>query len=705
MPRLFLIFALFALIAAPAAADEDGVLWAGLGAYGAGARDSALVLLGRAADNPYLEVIRLYCRADCLLRDSLYAEAEAALETLFALVDSGAVARNFRFVDRAGSLLGEARASRGICIPGPSAEPPARAFGLSARVDFLASRACLAAGDTAKAMEHFVNGATEGHWTRADSLIFKDLFSRCASSLAACSDWTLLALAQRATDLGLFLEANAAMDLVLARKPADSDALLGKANVLLKSGEPERALRAYWRIFDSSIPVSAKKRALAAIASIEYDLKRYDDSAKHYFMMGSFYSDGPALDRAARIHVREKEWKKALRAWSVLRERLRGERSIFLSPWIEGGLSEAALRSWLGRNAEANAILREILPRTRGTQQAAALFWLMKTSGSDAERATWSDSLLRTAPRSFYASTARGDERLLSSRTDSSLAREIAALARIAADRLARCDTAGVDPGFARHPAYLAFVALLDHGFDDEATAIAQAMIGIENLLLRRRECDESVSCHERMRLRPVPGRLSKLYAEATRHGSGALAMTLLSSTWPTDSTGAFPADLWYPVPFLEEIRTGAALTGMSPYLILAIAREESRFDPCVVSWAGAIGLMQLMPATASWHSGTRDDVRLSEDDLRDPAKNIRAGAEYFRYLLDRCDGSAVAALASYNGGHGRMAQWRESFRPAENPMVALELIGPRETREYVRKVLDSYAAYAALAGGRGRAE
>jgi soluble lytic murein transglycosylase-like protein len=51
------------------------------------------------------------------------------------------------------------------------------------------------------------------------------------------------------------------------------------------------------------------------------------------------------------------------------------------------------------------------------------------------------------------------------------------------------------------------------------------------------------------------------------------------------------------------------------------------------------------------------------------------------------------------------MAQWRENFRPAENPLVALELIGPRETREYVRKVLDSYAAYAAMAGGTGGGE
>lgn len=702
MPRLLLFCALFALISTPSSASGDGALWAGLSAYRAGEHDTALVLLGRPTENPYLEIIRLHGRADCLLGDSLYADAEAALETLFALVDSGAVARNFRFVDRARSFRVEALAGRGVCVAASLARFSSEGMsGLSSRAWLAASRACLAAGDTARAIDYLV----EGTGRDADSAAVRDLFHGCEPSLAACSDWILLALARRAAYLGLFAEANAAMDLVLARKPADPEALLGRANVLLKAGEPERALRAYWRIFESGAPVSAKASALRAISSIEYDLKQYEKAAKHYFMTGTYYDDDTALDRAARIYVREKEWEKALRAWSILRERFRGTRDIFLSIWIEGGLSEAALRSWLGGDAEANAILREVRPRTRGSQRAAALFWLAKTSGSDADRAAWSDSLLRAAPRSFYASIAGGSETLLHSPADSSGARDIEALARIAADRLARCDTASFDSAFARHPAYLAFVALLEHGFDDEATAVAQAMIGIENLLFRRPEHDESASYRERMRPRPVPGRLSKLCAEAGRGGFGALSMTLLSSTSPTDSSGPFPRDLWYPVLYLEETRTAAESADVSPHLILAIAREESRFDPNVISPAGAIGLMQLMPATASWHSGTRDSVRLSADDLRDPAKNIRAGAEYFRYLLDRCGGSVVAALASYNGGHGRMAQWRENFRPAENPLVALEMIGPRETREYVRKVLDSYAAYAAMAEGKGRGE
>jgi soluble lytic murein transglycosylase len=230
-------------------------------------------------------------------------------------------------------------------------------------------------------------------------------------------------------------------------------------------------------------------------------------------------------------------------------------------------------------------------------------------------------------------------------------------------------------------------------------------MIGFRDLLYRPRDRAKGELDKERSTLEVIPERLFKLYAEAARHGFGALSLTVLSSTSPTDSSGSLPSDLWYPVLFVNEIRAGAASAGLSPFLILAIIREESRFDPNVDSRAGAIGLMQLMPATASWHSGLTDTLRLNADDLRDPAKNIRAGIAYFRYVLERSDGSVIAGLASYNGGHGRMARWRENFRPAENPLVALELIGPRETRNYVKKVLDAYSAYAAIAREKARVE
>lgn len=705
MPRLLLFCAIMTMAAASvSAASGDAAFWVGLGAYRACDYDAAIQLLGEKTDNPYLETFRLYYRADCLLRDSLYKDAALEIETLFALVDSGAVDQKHRFVDRARDMYVEALASAGTCVIGPpQCFPPCGMKGLSDRAWFLASRACLVAGDTASAMEHLLNGAT-GNTASEDLPLFKELFHRCEPCLDAWSDGELLGIASHAAYCGLYSEANAAVDLVLARKPDDVDALLGRAHVMFKLGDSEQALRVYWRVFYSDAPVGAKATALQGISSIEYELKHYDKAAKYYFMQGSFYRGAAALDRAARIYAREREWKKAIRAWTVLRERHRGER-LDAQVWIEAGLSEAVLRSWLGADAEANAILRDIVPRARGSQCAAVLFWLMKTSSSNAERAVWSDSLLHAWPRSFYASIARGDESPLRSGRSDSDSREIDALARIADDRLARCDTAGSDSAFARHPALRAYVGLLEHGFSEEAKATAQAMFGIQDLLYRERTGGVRKNKEEQSMLEIVPERLFKLYAEASRRGLDALSLTMLSYASPTDSSGTFPADLWYPVSYIDEIRAGAAAAGLPPLLVLAIIREESRFDPEVASRVGAIGLMQLMPETALWHSALKDTLQLGADDLRDPAKNILAGTAYFRYLLNRFDDSVIGALASYNGGEGRMARWKENFEPAINPLVALELIGPRETRLYVKKVLDAHSAYAAMARERAHTE
>jgi soluble lytic murein transglycosylase-like protein len=706
MPRLLLFCAILAVVSTPSAAAENETLWAGLGAYRAGSYDTAFSLLGRSTDNPYLETFRLFYRGDCLLRDSLYEGAAAELETLFALVDSGRVDGGHRLLPRARDLYIEARAGAGGCIPDgtvASAAPAPPGLGsASSHALLMAARGCLAAGDTLRAVRRLMEGAASGP-VPADAPVFQGLISACGPMLSAWSDSDLSTLSMRAADLGLSDEAAAVADRLLARRPGDADGLLCRAYALLASGAPERALHAYWRIFYSAAPVRAKAVSLLRISSIEYQLKRYDASAEHYLMFGMYYPHDEAapdaLDTAARIHVMNRQWKKALRAWRILRDRHGGQAG------VDAGLREAVLRSWLGGNVEAHAILRKVLPRARGSQRAAALFWLARTSGGESERAVWSDSLLRDEPRSFYASIVEEGERVLGLRMGDAEARELEALSGMAVDRMARSDTASADSVFARHPAYRAYAALLERGFPAEAGMTAQAMLGMRDLMRTAPKGSGAGVEGTAQDRRFDSGRLSVLYAEAARRGFAGLALSILSRTSPTDSSGPFPPELWYPVSYLDEIRAGSSPDGMSPFLVLAIIRQESAFDPEIVSTAGAIGLMQLMPATASWHSGLTDSVRLRADDLRDPAKNIRAGIAYFRYLLGRFDGSVIGALAAYNGGEGRMARWKESFDPGRNPLVALELIGPRETRRYVKKVLDARASYSACAAGKGRGE
>jgi soluble lytic murein transglycosylase-like protein len=108
---------------------------------------------------------------------------------------------------------------------------------------------------------------------------------------------------------------------------------------------------------------------------------------------------------------------------------------------------------------------------------------------------------------------------------------------------------------------------------------------------------------------------------------------------------------------------------GIDPRLADAVVRVESAYDPHAVSRKGALGLMQLMPATA---------VRLDVDDPFDPEQNVRGGMREFARLINRYSGNFALALAAYNAGEGAVEQYRG--------------VPPyRETRSYVTRIMTLY--------------
>jgi hypothetical protein len=110
----------------------------------------------------------------------------------------------------------------------------------------------------------------------------------------------------------------------------------------------------------------------------------------------------------------------------------------------------------------------------------------------------------------------------------------------------------------------------------------------------------------------------------------------------------------------------------LQPALLLAVMKAESSFNPTVISKAGAVGLMQLIPETAIRH-GVRN--------LYDANDNITGGAKHLRYLLDRFHGNIRLALAAYNAGEGKVDRYGQ--------------IPPyKETQDYVKKVLVYYRSY-----------
>lgn len=154
---------------------------------------------------------------------------------------------------------------------------------------------------------------------------------------------------------------------------------------------------------------------------------------------------------------------------------------------------------------------------------------------------------------------------------------------------------------------------------------------------------------------------------------------------------------LEHPLAFWPLVRRISAEAGVDPYLVLAVARQESTFRARIVSRAGATGLMQLMPATAKWLGDTDKNITPGQAaHLSSPENSIRMGAFYMRRMLDRSGGNLVYALASYNGGPGNCDKWRKRF-PGADMDTFVESIPFGETKDYVKKVLANLAAYHSL--------
>jgi soluble lytic murein transglycosylase len=138
---------------------------------------------------------------------------------------------------------------------------------------------------------------------------------------------------------------------------------------------------------------------------------------------------------------------------------------------------------------------------------------------------------------------------------------------------------------------------------------------------------------------------------------------------------------------------------------VLGIVRQESSFDPMAHSGAGARGMMQLMPATAQAVAHRLGDPTVNVTALStDPAYNMRLGTAYLGGLLDQFGGSMPFAVASYNAGPGRVADWvAANGSPAAASGVDMvdwiELIPFSETRNYVQRVVENVVVYRALAG------
>lgn len=147
--------------------------------------------------------------------------------------------------------------------------------------------------------------------------------------------------------------------------------------------------------------------------------------------------------------------------------------------------------------------------------------------------------------------------------------------------------------------------------------------------------------------------------------------------------------DVGYPDHWWDEVREAAAGYDYPPRMFHGVVREESNFDPKIKSHAGAIGLSQLMPATARTTAGWLGRS-VSTSQLTDPVTNLTIGARYFQAVYEQVGDNPYLAMASYNAGPARVTRWaREWGQPPLDEYV--ERIPFRETRGYVKRVTSAW--------------
>lgn len=197
----------------------------------------------------------------------------------------------------------------------------------------------------------------------------------------------------------------------------------------------------------------------------------------------------------------------------------------------------------------------------------------------------------------------------------------------------------------------------------------------------------------------PLEFKIGTFYRTVDAPAAASYAGRRLSWRIPLEARAKIPLPVYaliYPRFFLSMVKTEAGNHAVDPYFVYAVMRQESTFNPGIISPAGAIGLMQIMPATGKTIARELK-VPFAPDSLFSPPVNIKFGAYYLSRLLDQFNENEILALASYNAGPTNAMGWY--LRNKEKDLdLFVEDIDFSETRNYVKKVLGNYWFYLKLA-------
>ena len=158
----------------------------------------------------------------------------------------------------------------------------------------------------------------------------------------------------------------------------------------------------------------------------------------------------------------------------------------------------------------------------------------------------------------------------------------------------------------------------------------------------------------------------------------------------------SIPLAYWrilFPEAWWDTIKAESAKNGLDPYLVASLIRQESEFNPTVISYANAYGLMQIEPSVGKSLARQEGISGFQTYQLLNPETNIRLGTRYLRQMLDKFGGVQEYALAAYNAGDSRVVDW-QAAGPYRGMDEFVESIPFTQTRDYVQAILRNEEIY-----------
>jgi soluble lytic murein transglycosylase-like protein len=479
-----------------------------------------------------------------------------------------------------------------------------------------------------------------------------------------------------------------------------------RARALLNAGDAARAAKLLSGVPAGAWPAAERAANLLALAEAQYRLRRQRAAEK---TLAGVPNDGTEAAFAARLfradldlsRLRGGRGRPAAAPDDPRYGPVRAALSALTDPGVPAAVRSATrerlvrLLSEQGQFDEALAQAREFAHETSGTGAAFEPMWKLVWQ-------RWNEGDTAGARLRIEAIETLSPELGRSRRLTYWKARCLAREGRAGeADSLFAALAAGVPADlyaqFARRRVAAAPAARPAPAVDPAA---ATAIYRLPDELLRVRMFDEAG--REARRLPAARGRDLRIAQAEFGLGRFFTAIAAVKRAFPQMGTAeeAVVPDAWrrlyYPIEEGGFLTSHARGSGLDTAVLRALVRQESAFDARARSKAGAIGLMQLVPATARVLSRSVLRSRYRRAFLYDPGKNASLGAAYLKDLLDQFNGSVIFALAAYNGGPATVARVI-----AENPgREEDELFESHpffETRDYVRKVLLYSESYRAL--------